>query len=238
MRAVVVELEKLRTVRSTWILFAIGVLLPLPFTILILWDARSLATVPEDVLGLMALPACLAACLGALACAREFEHRTIALAFTVEPRRERVIAAKAVAASLVGAAMASLAIAFSLGLTAVWLSASSAPWPWTAGETALGMVGGVGFAAVVAIAGTGFGAVTRHVGGAITLLFGVYVVVEAVLSSVLDFWHDYGPTAAAAVLLEPSRAHHYGFAVALLLVVGTACAYLAAGIAVVRRIDV
>ncbi len=237
-RPVVVELEKLRTVRSTWLLFVAGVLLPLPFSILILLETRGLALAPEDILGLVALPAALGACLAVLACAREFEHRTIALAFTTEPRRERVIAAKATAAAIVSCAMALLALAVSLGLAAVWLSASSTPWPWTPGETVQGIFGALVFAALAAVAGTGFGAVTRHVGGAITALFCVFVVIEGMLISIVSFWHDHGPTAAIAVLVEPGRAHTYSFPVALALVVALAGAYLAAGIAVVRRIDV
>lgn len=238
MRLVIVELEKLRTVRSSWILFACGVLIPLPFAILVLLQGRSLAQGPEDVLGLVAFPAIFAACLGALNCAREFEHHTIALAFTLEPRRERVIVAKALAVGLIGGAMASLACAFSLSLVAIWLWSAGVPWPWTAGETAQGMLGAVGFVVAGSIAGTGFGALTRHVGGAITLLLGVYIVAEAILTSVLNVWRDYGPTAAAAALMEPSKPHPLAFAAAFALVFALALGYLAGGIGVVRRADV
>lgn len=237
-RLVVVELEKLRTVRSSWILFACGVLIPLPFAVLVLVQSRSLAQGPEDVLGLVAFPAIFAACLGALNCAREFEHRTIALAFTLEPRRERVIAAKALAVAIVGIAMAMLACTFALSLAAIWLWSAGVPWPWTAGETAQGLLGAVGFVAAGSIAGTGFGALTRHVGGAITLLLGIYIVAEAILSNVLGVWRDYGPTAAAAALMEPSRPHPLAFVAAFVLVFAISLAYLAGGIGVVRRADV
>jgi len=237
-RLVFVELEKLRTVRSTWVLFACGVLLTLPLTVVALLQSTSLRTAPDDVLGLVVLPAVFAASIAVLASAREFEHRTIAVSFALEPRRERVIAAKAAAAALIGAAMAALAVAFSTGIAAVWLSSSGAPWPWTVGETAQGLAGAVLLVAIVAVGGTGFGALTRHVGIAITLLLGIYVALEGLLAGLLAVWRDYGPTAAAAVLTQPATGHAYPFAAALALASALAGLHLAAGVVVVRRCDV
>lgn len=238
MNLVLVELEKLRTVRGTWLLLALAVLGPIPLAIVILTQSQSLADAPEDVLGLVAIPGMLCSALGASACAHEFEHRTITTAFTLEPRRERIIAAKAVAAALVACAATVLFCAFAFSLTAIWISASGEPWPWTAGETLLGAVGGVAFVATVSVAGTGFGGITRHVGAAITLLVLVYLVLEGVLTTRLQVWDDYGVTAAATALVEPTGAHTLGFLPALGVMTGAALLYLLAGIAVVRRSDV
>ncbi|ADB51376.1 hypothetical protein [Conexibacter woesei] len=238
MNLLLVELEKLRTVRTTWLLLVVAVLGPLPIAIAILTQTDRLDRAPQEVLGLIVLTALLAAALGASACAREFELRTITTAFTLEPRRERIVAAKAAAAAIVGAAAALLCVAFLLSLTAIWLSSSDAPWPWTSGETLSAIAGAVIVTVTLAVAGTGFGGVTRHVGSAITLFVLVYFVLEGVLVARLGFWSDYGITAAGSTLTEPGVEHALSYVGALAVVVGLSLAVLAGGIAVVRRSDV
>lgn len=238
MRLVLVELEKLRTVRSAWLLFAAGVLLPLPIALVALTQAGDFASSPQDVVDLVALPVVVAASLAALACAREFEQRTIAATFMLEPRRERVIAAKAVAAALVAVAMAALFCAVTLGATAVWISSAGGTWAWSGGQTAGAIAGALAVTAAGAVAGTGFGAFTRHAGGAFALLIGVYFVVEGLLADRFDVWHDYGVAAAATALTEPANGHAYTFLAGLLVLGASSLLYLAVGIAVVRRADV
>lgn len=238
MKLVLVELEKLRTVRGTWLLLAFAVLSPLPLTIVMLTQTDALERAPQDAMGLLLITATLAAALGATACAREFEQRTITTSFTLEPRRERVIGAKAAAIALVGGAAAALASAFVLSITAIWLSSSGEPWPWTAGETAQTLVGAVAIVSALAVAGTGFGGMTRHVGAAVTLLLIVYFVVEGLLVDRFGVWRDFGPTAAGSALIEPLNDHALGYLGALVVVWGFALAYLLAGIAIVRRADV
>lgn len=238
MRLVLVELEKLRTVRSAWVLFAAGVLLPLPIAIVALTQAGDFASSPQDVLDLVVLPVVIAAALAALACAREFEQRTITVAFMLEPRRERVIAAKAAAAAIVAIAMAALFCAVTLGVAAVWISSSGGSWAWSGGQTAGGIAGALTVTAAGAVAGTGFGGVARHAAGAIALLIGVYFVVEGLLAERFGVWHDYGVAAAAAALTEPANGHAYTFLGGLLVIAVSSLVYLAIGVGVVRRADV
>lgn len=238
MTLVLVELEKLRTVRSTWLLFAAGALLPLPIAIVALAQVSDPATTTQDMVNLAAVPALVAGALAAVACAREFEHRTITVAFMLEPRRERVIVAKALAAMIVGVAMAALCAALTLGTTAIWISADGGAWQWSGGATAKAICGLLVISAVSAVAGTAFGAITRHVGGAITLLIAVNFVVEGVLAERFDVWRDYGLDAAGDALLEPAPAHAYGFPAGAAVMIGVGLVYLALGIAAVRRADV
>lgn len=238
MRLVLVELEKLRTVRSTWLLVGLAIFSPLPIALLALIYSQRLEGLPTDVLGLVALPAALVASLGAIACAREFEHRTITTSFTLEPRRERIIVAKAAATAIVGIAVAVLATALALSLTAIWLSASDVAWPWTAGQTAGGFLGAVAVVIAAAVLGTAFGGIARHVGAAITLLTCIFIVAESILAARLPAYRDYGYAASAIALVEPGRSHAYGFLPALGVLWGATLAYLALGIEVVRRSDV
>ena len=238
MRLVLVELEKLRTVRSAWLLFAAGVLLPLPIVIAILIVSDAWREVPQNVVDLAALPAATAAILAATACAREFEHRTITVAFMSEPRRERVIVAKAVAAAVVALAMATLFCALSFGVAAVRLSSAGHDWPWSGTQTLSALGGTIALTTLIAIAGTGFGAIVRHVGGAITLLAVMYLAVEGVLTARWGIYRDWGLTSAANTLVEPTFQHTYAFPAAMAVMLGVSLAYLALGIAAVRRADV
>lgn len=238
MTLVLVELEKLRTVRSAWLMFLAGVLMPLPIVIAMLIQAHDYAQVAQNVIDLAALPAATAAVLGATACAREFEHRTITVAFMTEPRRERVVAAKAVATAIVALAMATLFCALCLGVTAVWVSSGGGAWPWSGTQTLSGVGGAIALTTLVAVAGTGFGALVRHVGGAITVMAVMYLAVEGVLVARVPAYRDWGLTAAANTLVEPAAHHAYAFPAAMAVVLGVSLAYLALGIAAVRGADV
>lgn len=235
---VLVELEKLRTVRSAWLLFAAGALLPLPIAIVALTQVSDPASTTQDMVNLAAVPGLVASALAAVACAREFEHRTITVAFMLEPRRERVIVAKALAAAIVGVAMAALCVTLTLSVTAIWISADGGSWPWSGGDTAQAICGVLVLTAVSAVAGTAFGGVTRHVGGAITLLIAVNFALEGVLAARFQVWRDYGLDAASDALLEPAPTHAYNFPAGVAVVAGLALVYLAVGIAAVRRADV
>lgn len=233
-----VELEKLRTVRSAWLLFAAGALLPFPIAVIALAQTADPTATVQDMVNLIALPVLFAGALAAVACAREFEHRTITVAFMLEPRRERVIVAKALAAALVALAMAALATALSLGTVAVWISADGAAWPWSSGDTAQAICGGLLLTVISAITGTGFGALIRHVGGAITVMFAVALVVESLLASQLGAWREWGAGAASQALLERLPQSGYGFLGGAGFVVASGLVLLAAGIAAVRTADV
>ncbi|MDO8186585.1 ABC transporter permease [Conexibacter sp. JD483] len=238
MTLLLVELEKLRTIRSAWLLFAAGVLMPLPIVIAMLIGTSDYGPVAQNVIDLAVLPAAIAGVLAVTACAREFEHRTITVALMTEPRRERVIVAKAGAAAIVSLAMATLFCALCLGVAAVWISSAGGVWPWTGHQTLEGAGGTIALTALIAVAGTGFGALVRHVGGAITLMAVMYLVVEGVLVARVPAYHDWGLTAAANSVIEPTLPHTYAFSAGMAILLGSSLAYLALGIAAVRRADV
>jgi ABC-2 type transport system permease protein len=75
---------------------------------------------------LAAIAALLALVLGITVVTTEFRHGTITPTSLVEPRRERVIVAKAFAAGVVGLGFAVLAIAVIAAVAGVWLAAVGA----------------------------------------------------------------------------------------------------------------
>ena len=112
-RLVRTELLKLRTTRTTMALAVAGV------AVAVLLGAANAAIAGdqgapalgsaawvENVLGVSTTPAAVAVLLGVLLSAGEHQHGTITTTFLITPVRHRVVATKAVAASLAGAALA------------------------------------------------------------------------------------------------------------------------------------
>jgi ABC-2 type transport system permease protein len=119
------ELLKLRTTRACWGLVAGSAGLTLALAVTPLLKAgkagtASLGTVGATlaVLGGLGRGALVALAIGVLAVSGEFRHDTLTTTFLRTPRRSRVLAAKAMAAALVGGALAglNLVIVLTVGL--------------------------------------------------------------------------------------------------------------------------
>jgi ABC-2 type transport system permease protein len=119
------ELLKLRTTRACWGLVAGSAGLTLALAVTPLLKAgkagtASLGTVGATlaVLGGLGRGALVALAVGVLAVSGEFRHHTLTTTFLRTPRRSRVLAAKAMAAALVGGALAglNLVIVLTVGL--------------------------------------------------------------------------------------------------------------------------
>jgi hypothetical protein len=94
------EWIKLRTARSNLVLLVLSAAVPVAFTILITATVRSSDVDEQDRFSLLLAGALvgylLIGVLGVLIIGQEFRHTTIRVTFTAEPRRARVMAAKAV----------------------------------------------------------------------------------------------------------------------------------------------
>jgi ABC-2 type transport system permease protein len=123
------ELLKVRTVRSWWAyLIAIVVLSAFaaandvgPSTV-----TRGTLEAQVRLADLAVIAALLAIILGITVVTTEFRHGTITPVSLVEPRRERVIAAKALAAGTVGLGFALLSLAVIAIVAWIWLTAVDA----------------------------------------------------------------------------------------------------------------
>jgi ABC-2 type transport system permease protein len=180
-------------------------------------------TGPLVVTGL--LTALVLLSLGVLSTAGEWTHGTVQTTYLLEPRRGRVLAAKAAAVALMGAALA--AVAVSLGAGVLALAEPSASWDGGARAMAMIVVAG----AVFALIGAGVGAAIGNTPGALT---GVYLLELGVLPMLQLF----KPSLADRIdpgnaVLDLAQGAHTTQAVTILAVwVGVA---LVAGASMTRR---
>jgi hypothetical protein len=105
--------------------------------------------------------------LGVLSTAGEWTHGTVQTTYLLEPRRGRVLAAKATAVALMGGVVAAVAVALSSGVLAVMEPSAS----WSGAGRAVAMVAVAG--AVFALIGAGVGAAVGNTPGALT---GIYLL--------------------------------------------------------------
>jgi ABC-2 type transport system permease protein len=130
----------------------------------------------DDVLGPLVVTGLLSALvllsLGALVTAGEWSSGSIQTTYLLEPRRGRVMVAKAAAVALMGAVIAVVAS----GLSVLVLLAIEPSWPWDGVGRAILMVALAG--AAFALIGAGFGAAVGNTAGALT---GIYLLNLGVL---------------------------------------------------------
>jgi hypothetical protein len=115
--------------------------------------------------------------LGVLSTAGEWTHRTVQTTFLLVPFRGRVLAAKAVAVALVGAALA----AVSAGLSAAMVVAITDDVVWT--EFGRALITAVAAGAVFAVVGAGVGAALGNTPAALTGLYMVLLGLMPVLET-------------------------------------------------------
>jgi hypothetical protein len=129
--------------------------------------ASGTASAPLDnVLGPLVVTGMLSALvlvsLGVLSTAGEWSHGSAQTTFLLEPRRGRVMAAKAGAVALLGAVIAMVAA----GLSSLLLAVMEPSAAWDGGARAIGMVAVAG--ATFALIGAGVGAAVGNTPGALT----------------------------------------------------------------------
>ncbi|MGY1803071.1 hypothetical protein ACI78T_07305 [Blastococcus sp. SYSU D00922] len=132
-------------------------------------------TGPLAVMGL--LTGYLLIALGVLSTAGEWSHRTVQTTFLLVPQRGRVLAAKAVAVALLGAALSALSTALSAGVLAAMESGVS----WDGAGRAVATVVAAG--AAFAVIGAGVGAALGNTPGSLT---GLYLVLLGVMPVLLN----------------------------------------------------
>jgi hypothetical protein len=163
--------------------------------------------------------------LGVLSTAGEWSHGTVQTTYLLEPRRGRVLAAKAAAVALMGAVVAAVAASLSAGVLAVMEPSAS----WSGGGRAVAMIALAG--AVFALIGAGTGAAVGNTPGALT---GIYLLDLGLLPMLQVF----KPALADKIdpgnaVLELAQGSHQAQSITILAVwVGVA---LVAGTVMTRR---
>ncbi len=239
MRLVGSELLKLRTTPRT----VVGLVMPL-LAIVVLGTVGNIVSSDEprpestlaDILAVAGFAGVIAMILGVLVVTWEFRHGTITGTFLVVPRRERVVAAKAAAASLAGALLAVVAAGLGLAIAYVWIGGDPGVSFGDVWGRAARMVGS---SAIYGALGVGLGAIVRGQALAIVLGFVWFLVVEPLVFGLYD---DVGRYLPGRVLTELAGASggdvHLPTAAAVGLSLAYGLALVAVGTALTVRRDV
>jgi hypothetical protein len=238
------EILKVRTLRSFWWM-ALALLLAVPILI-----ATNVVTV-DSVHGRLdtsegvrnvfsgASPP-LMLIVGIMLMAGEFRHGTVTATFLASPIRSRVLAAKLIAAALLGALFAVPASALALGVGLPWLDAKNVDLGAHVDDIALPLAGGLGALVLYALVGVGLGALVRNQTVAITAALVWTFIVEGALTAFADDIGRWLPGAAAAAMTGgvPQELHLLPMWAGALLFAGYGLAFAAAGAKSIVRGDV
>ena len=232
------ELLKLRTTPRT----VIGLLLPL-FAIVILavagnaTDDSSPTSKLHNILEVLGVVDVFALIFGVLVITWEYRHDTITETFLLEPRRERVVAAKTGVALLTGAVLAVVAAALALGIAYVWIggdpgvSFDSSIWERVARQ--------VPSSALYGALGVALGAIVR--GQALSIVLGLiwFLIVEPLVLGIYEQVGRYLPGRVLAELAESGNTDvHVGTGQAVVLSIVYAVGLVAVAAALTIRRDV
>jgi ABC-2 type transport system permease protein len=191
------------------------------------------------LMGGMGIARFLLGSLGVLIIGQEFRSNTIRVTFAAEPRRGRVLAAKAVLVGAVGAVVSAAGVALAAVAGGAILSAKGVGVPLTDATVLRSFVGWGAVSAVYGLGGLALGALLRQPVGGIVALVVWRLLVESILAAVFPDVGGWLPFTAgdrvAAVVPDDAAGPPgwWGFAYlcVVLAVVG------AVGTALIRRRD-
>ncbi len=249
LHALTTEFRKLGTVRSPWLLLALG-------PVIVVAGISGLVASGGNVhdpatqgraFAHVGLAAIFTLMFGILAVAGEYSRGTITDTFLSFPGRRSVIAAKLVAYGTAGAAAGLVSAGTALAVTAAWWSAQGGSFHLTAGGTWRTLGGGVAANVALAAIGVGVGALIRNVVAAVAAALAWIALVEGIagqlIGSGLARWL---PFAASESLDRASLAPGAGLLPGRLLpqwggglmLLGYAAAFAAAAMLITLRRDV
>jgi ABC-2 type transport system permease protein len=204
-----IELLKLRTIRLGYGLLAI------PAALTVLFSALEASKAGSPTGGVAPLNTAsgldsvitggvwfliFAAVLGVTITSGEFRHQTATSTYLAQPRRGRVLTAKAIAAALAGAAFGLVGYLIALGVGLGFVAAKGYPVPIGDATLARYGAGHVLAAALLAAAGAGIGALVRSQLAGVIGVFVWTVIVESVLGGLFTSARPYLPYTAATAL--------------------------------------
>jgi ABC-2 type transport system permease protein len=236
------ELLKLRSTRTT-----IGLLLAaFALTLLVAFvhgystpeASLSLYDDQRTLFGAGEVSTLFATLVGIMAITSEFRHGTIRPSVLFEPRRERLMLAKLIAALGFGALFGLLAEALALTAGALVLLTRGIGCVFTVGDFAK-VIGGIVAAALLwAGIGLGLGAIVRSQVGAIIGLFAWLFVVESLVFGLWPKVGRYLPGPAAQALAGGTGADLLHAAAGGLVLAAWLLAVVAAGTALIAQRDI
>ena len=204
MRLLRSEFLKLRTTPRT----VIGLLLPLLAIVIIAvagnaTDDSSPTAKLDNMLEVLGIVDIFALIFGVLVITWEYRHSTITETFLVEPRRERVIAAKTGVSLLTGAVLVLAASAIALGIAYVWIggdpgiSFDSSVWERVARQ--------VPSSAIYGALGVALGTVVRGQALAIVIALVWFLIFEPLVFGIYNELGRYLPGRVLAQVAESTN---------------------------------
>ena len=238
------EWLKLRTVVGNLVLLILSVALSVGFSILvplIIIKDRIGDLTPQTVFSFalagLSIAQALVGVLGVQLITQEFRF-TARLTFSAEPRRSRVMVAKAVTITAVGLAIGAVAVAAGLLVGGSLLKARDFPFEYGGAGFWRAVVGSVAVTAIYGLVGLGLGALLRSPAAAITIFVVWVLIVEGIVYALVPTVGKFAPFQAGAQLssidpVDPGLGPLWGG----LLFAGFALALLAAGTMIVMKHD-
>jgi ABC-2 type transport system permease protein len=207
------ELYKLRTVRTPWVLLALSQLLIIGGVSGLVLSSDTLRTddAAPGALAHAGLASLLTLVLGITAVAGEYRNKTITDTFLSVPRRSRAILAKLAAYAVAGAVFALVNAVTALVATKVWWLAKDVPlnlggsgvWPTIAGCA--------GWNVAFAVIGVGIGALVRNLTAAVAAALAWIALVEGIVGQLVGDFSRWLPFATGSALGDlPGRAGDLG----------------------------
>jgi ABC-2 type transport system permease protein len=236
------ELLKIRSTRTTFGLVLAMIALILLFTLLtgLLTHPSGLAS-KEDQLQLLSLGSfadVFSALAGVLLVTSEYRFGTIRPTILFNPRRARVLTAKAGAGALAGIAFGVLAEAIGWAIAYAILDGRGITVVLSGGDILLLTLGGLAGTALWGAIGTGVGAIIHNqVGGVITLL-AVGLVVDSLLFGLVPSVGRFTPTRATDALTGLRVNHLLSPGAGALTLIAWAGVLAAGGIVLSARQDI
>ena len=178
--------------------------------------------------------------IGILVMAGEFRHNTATSTFLITPDRKRVVGAKLIASTLVGAGMAVAASALTLAIALPWLAAKNVDVSIWSGDIWSVIAGSIAATALYAMVGVGLGSLIRNQTAAVVITLVWVMVVEGLLVSFLPEvgrWMP-GGAVAAATGVTPENGGLLAMWAGALLFAGYGIAFATAGTRFVLRRDI
>jgi len=190
------EVARLRTLRSTWWLLGVSIVVAAGIGMIVAWAATAndlgdnglaIALSAGGEFSPVPLPPVLAGLVGVFALGHEYRYGTIRPALSAVPQRSSLMLAKVVVTgvwtAIVGVALVAVAYLVLLVFPGQNVAANGIPWD-PAGRVALGFVV---LMVLWALVGLGLAGLTRNLPAAIVLLLVIPLVVEGILFAVLNF---------------------------------------------------
>lgn len=226
-----------------WLLLAAMVIVALgTYLSIALGDAEGQALLTEDALRIAAHGASggsiLMAVAGAVGVAGEWRTGQASQTFMGTPRRERVLAAKAVVYAVIGLVYGAIASGVALAIAWVVYRSEGVAFPFGDSVVWISLAGVIAAAVLLGLLGVGIGAVIRNQVLAVVVTLVWFFVLEPIVGSASSAVGRWFPGSASTALAGFPGDDQLSAGVAAAVVGAAALALLALGTAKVKSADV